>query len=44
LGATVLHGNDYSSVIALVAFLSVISIALTLSAMRTNQQADPVAA
>jgi predicted MFS family arabinose efflux permease len=44
LGATVLHGNDYSSVLALVAFLTVISIALTLSAMRTNQQADPVAA
>jgi len=44
LGAAVLHGNDYSRVLALVAFLTVISITLALLAMRANRGADPVAA
>ena len=44
LGAAVLHGNDYSRVLALVAFLAVLSIVLTLSAMRTNRGADSIAA
>ena len=44
LGAAVLNGNDYSRVLALVAFLTVISIVLALSAMRANRGEDRVAA
>jgi predicted MFS family arabinose efflux permease len=44
LGAAVLHGNDYSRVLVLVAFLTVISIVLALLAMRANRGADPVTA
>jgi len=44
LGAAVLHGNDYSRVLVLVAFLTVISIVLALFAMRANRGAVPAAA
>jgi len=44
LGAAVLHGNDYSRVLVLVAILAVLSIVLTLYALRANRGANPVAA
>jgi predicted MFS family arabinose efflux permease len=44
LGAAALHGKDYTGVLALVAFLAVLSPVLLLPAMRARLGQDPVAA
>jgi predicted MFS family arabinose efflux permease len=44
LGAAMLHGKDYSSVLALVAILAVLSIVLVLPAMRARLGQNPVVA
>jgi predicted MFS family arabinose efflux permease len=44
LGAAVLHGKDYSGVLALVAFLAVLSIVLVLPAMRARLGTNPAGA
>jgi predicted MFS family arabinose efflux permease len=44
LGAAVLHGNDYSSVLWLTAFLAVLSIVVAFPAMRLNRGPVVVAA
>jgi predicted MFS family arabinose efflux permease len=44
LGAAVLHGKDYSGVLAVVAFLAVLSVVLVLPAMHARLGQNPVAA